>query len=187
MTHALRAGAQLICQMDADLSHNPEQLPSLVAAAGAADVAVGSRYVAGGRTEGWPLRRRALSAAANAYVRWVTGLPVADATSGFKCWRREALGFALARPLTANGYALQFEMLYRAWTAGSRLVEVPISFVDRTAGRSKMSASNIVEAARAPFRIVAAERRALHNRQPDDRAAVRTDSTAQPRVTPTQQ
>ena len=114
LRHALELGSERICQMDADLSHGPEYLAALVRATDAADVAVGSRYVTGVSVAHWPLRRLLLSVIANKYVQLVTGLPVYDATSGFKCWRRETLRHVLAQPLHSEGYALQFEMLFHA-------------------------------------------------------------------------
>jgi dolichol-phosphate mannosyltransferase len=169
MRHAIALGAERICHMDADLSHGPEYLPALVAASAHADVAVGSRYATGISVANWPLRRLLLSVAANRYVRLVTGLPVRDATSGFKCWRREALMQVLQQPIRSEGYALQFEMLFHARRCGQRMVEVPIIFVERREGASKMSTRVMVEAAMRSLRLVfsrAAPTPALAERRP---------------------
>lgn len=153
LQRALAMGAERICQMDADLSHGPEYLNALVAATGDADVAVGSRYVTGVSVANWPLRRLLLSLGANQYVRWVTGLPVHDTTSGFKCWRRDALAHVLQHRLRSDGYALQFEMLFHAHRSGRRIVEVPIVFVERREGASKMSGRVIWESVWRPFAL----------------------------------
>ena len=154
MRRALALGAQRICQMDADLSHGPEYLAALVDATAKADVAVGSRYATGVSVANWPLRRLLLSVAANQYVRLVTGLPVRDATSGFKCWRRDALARVLEQPLHSDGYALQFEMLFHAYRGHQRIVEVPIVFVERREGASKMSWRVIFESMLRPLSLV---------------------------------
>jgi dolichol-phosphate mannosyltransferase len=154
MRHALQLGAERVCQMDADLSHGPEYLNSLIEATGDADVAVGSRYSTGVSVANWPLRRLLLSLAANTYVRLVTGIPVRDTTSGFKCWRREALHEVLRQPINSEGYALQFEMLFHAHRHRRRIVEVPIVFVERYEGASKMSGRVIWEAMLRPIGLV---------------------------------
>lgn len=154
MRHALAMGAERICQMDADLSHGPEYLPALVEATDHADVAVGSRYATGISVAHWPLKRLLLSLIANNYVRIVTGLPVRDTTSGFKCWRREALLHVLQQPLRSNGYALQFEMLFHAYRFRRRIIEVPIVFVERREGASKMSGRVIGESVLRPLQLV---------------------------------
>lgn len=154
MRHAIALGADRICQMDADLSHGPEYLEALVAATNEADVAVGSRYSTGISVANWPLRRLLLSMLANTYVRWVTGIPVRDTTSGFKCWRRDALLAVLQQPLRSHGYALQFEMLFHAYRFRRRIVEVPIVFVERREGVSKMSGRVILESVVRPFGLV---------------------------------
>lgn len=154
MRHALALGAERVCQMDADLSHGPEYLEALVNATSHADVAVGSRYLTGVSVANWPLRRLLLSVGANAYVRLITGLPVRDTTSGFKCWRREALIEVLAQPIRSEGYALQFEMLFHAHRFGRRIVEVPIVFVERREGASKMSGRVILESMLRPLALV---------------------------------
>jgi dolichol-phosphate mannosyltransferase len=158
MRRAIALGAERICQMDADLSHGPEYLHALVDAASDADVAVGSRYLTGISVANWPLRRLLLSLAANRYVRTITGLPVHDATSGFKCWRRDALTRVLEQPINSDGYALQFEMLFHACRQRYRIVEVPIVFVERREGASKMSTRVILESVLRPITLVCTRR-----------------------------
>jgi len=142
-----------IAQMDADFSHDPADLPRLLDALSQADLAIGSRYVAGGRTEGWSLRRRLLSRWGNAYVRAVLGAPVHDLTAGFRIWRRRALEAVDLGAVKARGYGFQIEMALRASAAGCRLVEVPICFTERRAGQSKMSGSIIAEALVLPWKL----------------------------------
>lgn len=140
----LRDGYQLLCSMDADLSHEPRYLPALIEAATHADVAVGSRYVHGVSVLNWSLRRLALSVSANTYVRWVTGLPVRDSTSGFQCFRREVIEAIDVNRLRFSGYSFLVEIKYRAHRAGFRLQEVPIVFADRRFGVTKMNRREIV-------------------------------------------
>ena len=147
----------VVCQMDADLSHDPVQLPALIAAAEQHDLAIGSRYVPGGRIVNWPLRRRLLSRFANAYVRTVTRLVVHDCTSGYRCWRRDVLASLPLDRLTSDGYAFLVEMLYVAVRRGCHVAEVPITFVERRLGESKLSREVVVESAIAPWRIIADE------------------------------
>lgn len=154
LRRALELGAEVICQMDADLSHDPAYLPQLVAATDEADVIVGSRYVTGVSVANWPLHRLLLSLAGNAYVRMITGLRVRDATSGFKCWRRSALNRVLDSPLRSEGYALQFEMLFHAARARFRIVEIPIIFVERREGASKMSWRVMRESLLRPLQLM---------------------------------
>jgi dolichol-phosphate mannosyltransferase len=155
MVRALETDAALICQMDADLSHDPADVPRLMAQAPAADLVIGSRYVSGGRVENWPRRRVLLSAFANRYVRAITGLAARDCTSGFRCWRREALQRIALRDVASNGYAFLVEMAWLAARAGCRIVEVPITFTERRAGASKLSRGVIVESAIVPWRLKA--------------------------------
>ena len=144
---ALDAGADLVASMDCDFSHDPGDLPRLVAAAGRADVGLGSRYVRGGGTANWGLVRRAVSRGGSAYARAILGLPVRDLTSGFKVYRRSVLeGIDLAG-IESRGYAFQIETVYRALRAGFAVEEVPIVFSDRTVGGSKMGAGIVLEAA----------------------------------------
>src|SRR5215470_7126359 len=155
LRQALREPVDVICQMDADLSHDPVQLPALIAAADQSDVVIGSRYVPGGRIVNWPLRRQLLSRFANTYVRAVTRLVVRDCTSGYRCWRRDALAALPLDHLTSDGYAFLVEMLYAAARRGCRVAEVPITFVERRIGESKLSSDVVVESAIAPWRIIA--------------------------------
>jgi len=146
---ALEQGFELLCEMDADLSHQPSDLPALIdaVASGRADLAVGSRYLDGVRVINWPLSRLFLSYGAGIYTRLITGIPVRDVTSGFKCFHRRVLeGIPLYR-VKSNGYSFQIEMSYRAWKAGFRIVEVPIVFIERSEGQSKMSRAIVREAA----------------------------------------
>ena len=145
--YALENGAEFIFEMDADFSHDPDAIGDFLEAAKDADVVLGSRYLHGVTVVNWPLSRLILSYSANVYTRVITGLPVADATGGFKCFRRRALeGVALDRVKT-EGYGFQIEMSFRCWRKGLRLKEIPIMFVDRRAGVSKMNKKIIVEAA----------------------------------------
>ncbi|MEM7788303.1 MAG: polyprenol monophosphomannose synthase [Bacteroidota bacterium] len=144
---ALDAGFRFVCEMDADFSHNPDDLVRLVAACQeGADVALGSRYVDGLRVLNWPLGRLVLSYGAGVYTRAITRLPVRDVTAGFKCFRREVLEAIDFARVTSNGYSFQIEMNYRAWKAGFRLVEVPIVFTERSEGESNMSRAIVREA-----------------------------------------
>jgi dolichol-phosphate mannosyltransferase len=144
---ALDAGAEIIVEMDADFSHDPADLPRLVAAIdGGADMAIGSRYVRGGSTPDWPASRQAISRGGNLYARIMLGLPVRDATAGFRAMRSGALQ-ALPYPLAeASGYGFQVEMAWRAHQHGLAIVEVPIIFRDRTRGTSKMGTGIVFEA-----------------------------------------
>jgi dolichol-phosphate mannosyltransferase len=152
---ALRTDATHIIQMDADLSHNPMDIPRLLAATERADFAIGSRYVPGGRIENWPARRRMLSAFANRYIRAITRLTIRDCTSGFRCWRREALERLPLASITSNGYAFIVELAWEASKAGFRCGEVPITFVERRKGASKLTGRVIVESAMLPWRLAA--------------------------------
>ena len=152
---ALRTDATHICQMDADLSHNPADIPRLLDAATDADFVIGSRYVPGGRIENWPLHRRLLSAFANRYIRAITRMTIRDCTSGFRCWRREALERLPLASITSDGYAFIVEMAFDASRAGLRCTEVPITFVERREGASKMSSGVILESAIVPWRLAA--------------------------------
>ena len=154
LTRALDEPVDLICQMDADLSHDPAQLPALIAGASQGDVVIGSRYVPGGRVVNWPLRRRLLSRFANTYVRTVTRLRARDCTSGYRCWRREALASLPLDRFISDGYSFLVEMLYVASRRGNRIVEVPITFVERRLGQSKLSRAVLIESAMAPWRLI---------------------------------
>ena len=143
---ALRGDAAFIVEMDADLSHDPESLPAMVAAAQSADLVVGSRYVSGGGTVGWPFHRRVISRLGGIYARVVLGVPVADLTGGFKVFRRSALEHLDLSRIRSDGYGFQIETTYRLIRSGARVVEVPITFADRVAGASKLSRRIIIEA-----------------------------------------
>ena len=144
---ALDDGAELILEVDCDFSHDPKDVPRLIAACEAgADVALGSRYVRGGGTVNWGLARRAISAGGSLYARTILGIPVRDLTGGFKCFRRRVLETIDLDAVHTRGYAFQIETTYRAIRAGFEVVEVPIRFVDRVVGGSKMSRSIVVEA-----------------------------------------
>jgi dolichol-phosphate mannosyltransferase len=145
----------VICQMDADLSHDPRHLPDLIAATDRADVVIGSRYVPGGAIVNWPRRRQWLSHFANMYIRTVTRLSARDCTSGYRCWRRDALAALPLGGFTSEGYSYLVEMLFVAACAGCRIEEVPITFVERRVGQSKLSARVIVESAITPWRLAA--------------------------------
>ena len=153
MRRALALDVTHVCQMDADLSHNPDDVPRLLQATAEADLSIGSRYVPGGRIENWPARRRLLSAFANRYVRGLTGLRVADCTSGFRCWRREALARVPLDRISSDGYAFLVELVWEAVRAGARVTEVPITFVERRTGASKLSRRVLVESAIVPWRL----------------------------------
>jgi dolichol-phosphate mannosyltransferase len=136
---ALDLQADFVVQMDADFSHPVGMLPELLALAADHDLVLGSRYLNGITVVNWPIERLLISYFGNSYVRRVTGLPVRDATGGFKCWRRDALRAIGPERVKSNGYAFQIETTYRAWRRGLRIREVPIIFMDRTEGDSKMS------------------------------------------------
>ena len=153
LQHALGTDATLICQMDGDLSHNPEDVPRLLSAGAHADLVIGSRYVAGGRIENWPKRRLLLSAFANRYIRVITGLRINDSTSGFRCWRRDALQRLPLDRIGSNGYAFLVELAWEAVAAGCRVAEVPITFVERRHGASKLSWRVLAESALVPWRL----------------------------------
>ena len=143
---AVRLGAELVIQMDCDLSHDPAALPALVEAAREADVVIGSRYVAGGGTENWGLGRRLISRGGGLYARAVLGLPIRDLTAGFVCYRRRVLEALDLGAVTSQGYGFQIEMKFRVVRAGFRVEEMPILFVDRRVGQSKMSKRIFLEA-----------------------------------------
>jgi len=143
---ALADGAEPILEMDCDFSHDPKDVPRLIAATEDADLALGSRYVEGGEVADWGAVRRAISAAGSLYARVLLSVQVRDLTGGFKCYRRTVLETIDLDAIDSKGYAFQIETTYRALRAGFRVVEVPIRFVDREAGGSKMSRSIVLEA-----------------------------------------
>ena len=145
---ALAEGAELVLQMDCDFSHNPADVPRLIAGAeGDADVVVGSRYVPGGSIPNWSLARRAVSRGGNLYARAFLQSPIHDLTGGFRCYRRHVLEAIDLDAIHAKGYAFQIEMAYRTLRTGANVIEVPITFMDRERGVSKMSRAIVFEAA----------------------------------------
>jgi dolichol-phosphate mannosyltransferase len=142
----LAEGADLVLEMDADFSHDPADVPRLVAAAGEADLAIGSRYVPGGGVRNWGAVRRAISRGGCLYAQMILALPVKDSTAGFKCYRRAVLETIDLDAVHSKGYAFQIETTYRALRAGFRVVEVPVVFTDREEGSSKMSRAIVLEA-----------------------------------------
>jgi dolichol-phosphate mannosyltransferase len=158
------SSVEFVCQMDADLSHNPDYLPDLVAAAATHDIVIGSRYMQGVSVVNWPLHRIFLSAFANRYIRFVTSLSASDCTSGFRCWRREALARLPLQRMVSDGYAFLVEMLFEAKRRHFRIGEVPIIFVERRVGQSKVSSAVLLESLIMPWRLV-------FSRRNDDAAA----------------
>ena len=144
----------LVFQMDADLSHNPEHLPALAEAAQTFDLVLGSRYLHGISVVNWPLHRIVLSTFANRYIRAITRLPTTDCTSGFRCWRREVLARIPIGRMVSDGYAFLVEMLFEAHRRGYRVGEVPIIFVERRQGQSKISGLVLIESLIMPWRLV---------------------------------
>jgi dolichol-phosphate mannosyltransferase len=143
----LSGDSEVVVEMDADFSHNPEDLPRLIEAVeSGADLAIGSRYVRGGGTPDWPPHRRVLSRGGNMYARWMLGIPVRDSTAGFRAFRADALRQLPYRSAQASGYGFQVEMAMRAHEAGMRVVELPVIFRDRTSGTSKMDGTIVREA-----------------------------------------
>ena len=151
---ALERDYQLIFEMDADFSHSPDSIPTFLRAIENADLVIGSRYQNGQvNVVNWPMGRLFLSYSANIYARGITRLPVFDATGGFKCFRRRVLEAVDLSDVKSNGYAFQIEMTFRAWKKGFRIVEIPIVFVDRTEGASKMSKRIVREAVWMVWRL----------------------------------
>jgi dolichol-phosphate mannosyltransferase len=144
--YALEHGADLIFEMDADFSHDPDEIPNFIEAAKSADLVLGSRYLSGVTVVNWPLKRLMLSYTANLVSRIITGLPVKDATGGYKCFRREVLEAIDLDRIKSDGYSFQIEVSFHAWRKGFRIKEIPILFVDRRVGISKMNRKIIVEA-----------------------------------------
>jgi dolichol-phosphate mannosyltransferase len=153
LKQALADGPELIFQMDADFSHDPKYLPDMAAAAADADLVLGSRYLRGVSVVNWPLHRIILSSFANQYVRSVIGLEEKDCTTGFRCWRREALARLPLDTLVADGYAFLVEQLFLARKLGCRIREIPIIFVERREGASKLSPNVLLESAIVPWRL----------------------------------
>jgi dolichol-phosphate mannosyltransferase len=158
----LAGEAELVVEIDCDFSHEPADVPRLVAAIRGADVVIGSRYVAGGGTRNWGPIRRAVSRGGSLYARLVLGVPIRDLTSGFKCFRRQVLETIDLDGIDTKGYAFQIETTYRALRAGFRVAEVPITFTDRETGGSKMTRGIVLEAiTKVPALRLAAARRHL--------------------------
>jgi dolichol-phosphate mannosyltransferase len=150
---ALARGYDYVLEMDADFSHEPAALPKLLAAAGEADLALGSRYVPGGGTPDWSLGRRVISRGGSLYARAILGLPVRDLTGGFKCFPRRTLEALDLDAVRSEGYAFQIELTYRVFQLGGRIREIPITFPDRRVGQSKMSGRIVREAMLAVWRM----------------------------------
>lgn len=143
---ALKNGYDFVFEMDADFSHDPKEIPRFLDEIKNSDVVLGSRYINGVNVINWPMRRLLLSSFANLYTRFITGMPVHDATGGYKCFRRKVLEAINLEKVTSNGYAFQIEMSFKAWKKGFRVKEIPIIFVDRVKGKSKMSKKIVREA-----------------------------------------
>jgi dolichol-phosphate mannosyltransferase len=162
---AIATDADVVVQMDADLSHDPKFLPSMLEAiASGAELVIGSRYRDGGAVENWPVHRVALSAFANFYIRTVTGLQVRDCTSGYRCWRREALAKLRLDSVTSEGYAFLTEVIFQAAAAGTRIAEVPIVFVERRQGASKLTSGVLIESLQTPWRLISQHGRIVKSR-----------------------
>lgn len=151
---ALEKGISFVIQMDADWSHDPAYLPEIVAVAASHDLVIGSRYLNGVSVVNWPLRRVLLSTFANRYVRAVIGLNTHDCTAGYRCWRREALERIPLASIASEGYSFQVEMLFEADAAGCTITEVPIIFIERRAGSSKVSRKVVIESLMTPWRLL---------------------------------
>jgi dolichol-phosphate mannosyltransferase len=155
MQRAVQTPVDLVCQMDADLSHDPADLPRLIRASANADLVIGSRYVPEGRVVNWPIRRRLLSRFANGYIRLVTRVNARDCTSGYRCWRRDVLASLPVDHILSDGYSFLVEMLAGTEERGYRVTEVPITFVERRQGESKLSAAVLLESIITPWRLAA--------------------------------
>ncbi len=153
--HAIAGDADLVCQMDADLSHDPKYLPAMIAeAAAGADLVIGSRYLNGISVVNWPLRRIILSSFANFYIRTVTGLGLRDITTGYRCWRRQSLARLPLDKIVSEGYAFLLDVTFMAADAGLSIVESPIIFVERRQGASKLSSGVLLESLITPWKLV---------------------------------
>ena len=148
---AIELGAEKIVQMDCDFSHDPKDLPRLIAED--ADLVIGSRYVKGGATPGWPFKRRLISRAGGIFIRTVTGMPLRDPTGGFKCWKAETLKRIDFTTVGSKGYSFQLEMNHRTWKAGCSIKEIPIVFTDRVAGYSKITAGIATESIKIALKL----------------------------------
>ena len=148
---AIELGAEKIVQMDCDFSHDPKDLPRLIAED--ADLVIGSRYVKGGATPGWPFKRRLISRLGGIFIRTVTGMPLRDPTGGFKCWKAETLKKIDFTTVGSKGYSFQLEMNHRTWKAGCSIKEIPIVFTDRVAGYSKITAGIATESIKIALKL----------------------------------
>ena len=148
---AMRLGAEKVVQMDCDFSHDPKDLPRMIATD--ADLTIGSRYVKGGATPGWPLKRRLISRAGGVFIRTVTGMRLRDPTGGFKGWKRATLEALDLPSVQSAGYSFQLEMNHRTWKRGFKIVEIPIVFTDRVAGYSKITPGIAVESIKIALRL----------------------------------
>ncbi len=148
---ALEQGAARIVQMDCDFSHDPKDVARLLAED--ADLVIGSRYVPGGATPGWPFKRRLVSRAGGVFIRIVTGMPLRDPTGGFKCWKAETLKKIDFETVASKGYSFQLEMNHRTWKAGCSIQEIPIVFTDRAAGYSKITPGIAVESVKVALKL----------------------------------
>ena len=151
----LERGYERLFEMDADGSHDPKEIPAFLAASETADLVLGTRYKGGIRVIDWPLNRLLLSMGAGVFVRLVTGLPVSDPTGGYKCYSAEVLRAIDLDKIVSNGYSFQIEMSFKAWMKGFRIKEIPIMFVERRAGKSKMSKAIAIEAFWKVWRLTA--------------------------------
>ena len=152
---AINSDYDFVCQMDADLSHDPKYLPEMIAqAAAGADLVIGSRYLNGISVVNWPLRRIILSSCANFYIRTVTGLHMRDITTGYRCWRRESLAKLPLDRIVSDGYAFLLDVTFMAADAGLRIVESPIIFIERRIGASKLSSGVLIESLFTPWKLI---------------------------------
>ena len=152
---AIAGDWEFVCQMDADLSHDPKYLPDMRAlAANGADLVIGSRYLNGISVVNWPLRRIILSQFANFYIRTVTGLGLSDITTGYRCWRRESLAKLPLDRIVSDGYAFLLDVTFMAADAGLRIAESPIIFIERRQGASKLSSGVLIESLFTPWKLV---------------------------------
>jgi dolichol-phosphate mannosyltransferase len=159
--YAIEHGYEYVFEMDADFSHSPNDIPLFLSKIQNADLVLGSRYIDGVRVLDWPMNRLLLSYSANVYTRIITGLPIHDATGGFKCFRIAALKAIDLDKIRSNGYAFQIEMSFKVWKKGFRIIEVPIIFADRRVGTSKMSKNIVYEAV---FMLLKLRLRSILNR-----------------------
>jgi dolichol-phosphate mannosyltransferase len=151
--YAIENGYDYVFEMDADYSHDPVEIPNFLAAMQESDLVIGSRYIKGVNVVNWPLSRLLLSYFANIYTRMITGLPLCDSTSGYKCFRIDVLKAINLDKIHSGGYSFQIEMSFKAWKLGFRLSEIPIIFIDRAIGKSKMSKKIVREAVLMVWRL----------------------------------